>query len=62
MSMPIVVTDEMLTAALKKAIAEGLFPRQVDTETYLKTWEGMKAALQAALDVCNGNNGSPPAD
>lgn len=45
------VTDEMLAAAMKKAVEAGLFPKQADQETYLKNWAGMRQALQAALDA-----------
>ncbi|MDK0999541.1 hypothetical protein ACO2TQ_35045 [Burkholderia sp. OKR4-1] len=45
------VTDKMLQAAMKKAVEVGLLSRQVDTDTYLRNWEGMKAVLQASLDA-----------
>lgn len=45
------VTHEMLTAAMKKAVETGMLPKQVDEDTYLKNWSGMKQALQAALDA-----------
>lgn len=47
------VTDAMLHAAMKKAVELGLIPKQVDAETYLKNWDGMKLILQAALDTAN---------
>lgn len=45
------VTDEMLAAAMKKAVETGVLPKIVDDATYLKNWQGMKQALQAALDA-----------
>ena len=47
------VSDEMLTAAMKKAVAEGIFPKHTDTETYVKNWTRMKAVLQAAINSDN---------
>lgn len=42
--------EEMLARAMKKAVEVGIFPKhEVDTETYLKHWAGMKAVLQAAV-------------
>lgn len=45
------VTEEMLKAAMKKAVETGMLPKHVNEETYLKNWSGMKKALQAALDA-----------
>lgn len=45
------VTDKMLQAALKMAVEVGLVPTQVDTDTYLRNWEGLKAVLQASRDA-----------
>jgi hypothetical protein len=45
------VTDEMLVAAMKKAVETGILAKQVDEVTYLKYWNGMKQALQAALNA-----------
>lgn len=45
------VTDEMLAAAMKSAVATGLVPKHLESDDYLKTWEAMKHALQAALDA-----------
>jgi hypothetical protein len=45
------VAEAMLQAAMKKAVEVGLVPKQLDADTYLKNWDGMKAVLQAALDV-----------
>lgn len=44
------VTDEMLAAAMKSAVATGLVSRHLESDDYLKTWESMRLALQAALD------------
>ena len=55
-STPNQVTDEMLTAAMKKAVAEGIFPKHTDTESYLKNWTRMKAVLQTAI---NSDNDEP---
>jgi len=45
------VTQEMLEAAMKKAVQTGLVPKHVDGDTYLKNWDAMKQCLQAAQDV-----------
>ncbi|KVC79503.1 hypothetical protein BGV71_12280 [Burkholderia ubonensis] len=46
-----VVTDEMLTAALQKAVELGLLPKQAPTEVYLTNCDAIKAVVQAALDA-----------
>lgn len=51
MPTPNAVTEEMLTAAMKKAVETGLLPKHADEQTYIKNWDGMKAVLQAALDA-----------
>ena len=43
------VTDDMLAAAMKKAVSTGLVPSEVDGETYLTTWDSMKQCIAAAL-------------
>ena len=43
------ITNEMLTAAMKKAVELKVFPKHVDEETYLKSWENMRAILIAAI-------------
>jgi hypothetical protein len=53
MPTPKEVTQEMLEAAMKKAVETGLLPKLVDEDTYLKNWSGMKAVLQAALDLAD---------
>lgn len=45
------VTQEMLEAAMKKAVETGLVPKFADEDFYLKRWDAMKQCLQAALDV-----------
>jgi hypothetical protein len=51
MDTPKEVTQEMLEAAMKKAVETGLIQTHVDQETYLKNWSSMKVVLQAALDL-----------
>lgn len=43
------VTQEMLNAAMKKAVETGLVAKHLDPDTYLKQWDAIKACLQAAL-------------
>lgn len=45
------VTNEMLEAAMKKAVELGIFPKFSDQDTYLKHWAAMKETLQAAMDT-----------
>jgi hypothetical protein len=45
------VSEEMLAAAMKKAVETGMLAKHADEVTYLKNWNGMKQALQAALDA-----------
>lgn len=45
------VTNEMLEAAMKKAVELGVFPQFSDQETYLKNWAAMKKVLQAGIDA-----------
>lgn len=45
------VTDEMLIAAVKKAVELGLIPHVVDQDTYIKNYDRIKDILQAALDA-----------
>jgi len=44
-------TDEMLEAAMKSAVKNGMLPEVVDEDTYLKNWQRMKAVLDAALST-----------
>lgn len=46
------INDEMLTAAMKKAVEAGIVPKYTDGETYLRYWGDMKACLEAALGHC----------
>ena len=44
-------TEEMLIAAVKKAVEIGLLPKYAaGEETYLKNWNGIRAIVEAALD------------
>ncbi len=45
------VTQEMLNAAMKKAVETKILQKSVDEETYLRNWDGMKKVLEAALKV-----------
>lgn len=43
--------DKMLPAAMKAAVAEGIFPKYAVEETYLKTWRAMRKVLEAAMNA-----------
>jgi hypothetical protein len=44
------VTDQMLEAAMKKAVEVGLLSKMVyDEDAYLKNWVNMRSVLQAAF-------------
>lgn len=45
------VTQEMLNAAMKTAVELGLVPKHMEPDAYIKTWDAMKACLQAAQDA-----------
>lgn len=45
------VTEEMLSAAMKKLVETGVLLKHVDEATYLKNYAGVKLALQAALNA-----------
>ncbi len=45
------VTQEMLVAAMREAVKREIFPMSGPSDVYLRYWTGMKAAIQAALDV-----------
>lgn len=46
------VNEEMLQAALKKAVEVGLVPRfLIGEESYIRNWEAVQAIIQAALDA-----------
>ena len=42
-------SEEMLIAAMKKAVEVGIVAKWADEETYLKNWGGMKEILKAAM-------------
>lgn len=44
------VTDEMLQAAMKKAVELGLLPAFAGEEQYLKNWDNMQQVLEAAFE------------
>ena len=45
------ISQEMLAQAIKKAVEVGLIPKnEVDTDTYIKIWDAMKAVLDAAIN------------
>jgi hypothetical protein len=46
-------TENMLAAAMAKAVQVGLLPKQAPSEEYLKNWSNMKAILEAALEAAN---------
>lgn len=45
------VDDDMLARAMKAAVASGMLPKTVDTGTYFRNWNGMKEAINAALNA-----------
>ena len=46
------ITQGMLNAAMIEAAKVGILPNHpVDTDTYLKYWDGMKKILNAALNA-----------
>jgi len=45
------VTEEMLIAAMKKAVDVGIFTGVADIDAYVSSWASMKQVLQAALDT-----------
>ncbi|VWC89582.1 hypothetical protein BLA17378_04473 [Burkholderia aenigmatica] len=43
-------TEEMLIAAVKKAVEVGLLPKYAaGEETYLKSWNSIRAIVEAAI-------------
>lgn len=54
-------TQAMLEAAMKAAVASGLVPKYVDTETYLRHWNGMQSCIEAALSA-GAQSGTPAAN
>jgi uncharacterized small protein (DUF1192 family) len=45
------VTDEMLTAVVRKAVELRILPAVVFTDQYVKNWEAIRAVIQAGLVV-----------
>ena len=46
------MTEEMVVAAMKKAVECELIPRYcIGEDAYLKNWESIQAVIQAALDA-----------
>lgn len=46
------LTDEMLVAAMKEAIKQGLVPKHAaDEEAYLKYWQAVEAVVRATLEA-----------
>lgn len=45
------VTDEMLTAAVRKAVELRILPAVAFTDQYVKNWEAIRAVVQAGLVV-----------
>lgn len=43
--------EKMLTRAMRKAVALGVFPKMADGQTYLRNWSAMEEILKAALSV-----------
>ncbi len=44
------VTEDMLVAAVKKAVELKLIPKWADDELYTKNWEMIKQILKAAIN------------
>lgn len=56
------VTNEMLYAAVRQAVKEGILPRYGTEEQYMSHYRGMKMILEAAIakakaDVASGDEG-----
>ena len=49
------VTHEMIKAAMIKAIETGLAPRHSHLDGYVKSWESLALAIQAALEATSSN-------
>lgn len=45
------ITQEMLQAAMQKAVETGIVPKYTDGDTYLRNWEAMREVLQASFDA-----------
>jgi hypothetical protein len=44
------VTNEMLAAAMKKAVHTGLVPKYANEENYIKNYEAMEQCIIDAID------------
>jgi predicted metal-dependent phosphotriesterase family hydrolase len=44
-------TNEMLKAAMRKAIETGLIPSYSHLDGYLRSWESLALVVQAAVDA-----------
>jgi len=49
------ITDEMLHAAVKKAVENGTIPKISNMETYVKYWDNIKEILETALEGGKAN-------
>jgi hypothetical protein len=49
------LTNEMLKAAMIKAIETGLIPRHSHLDSYLRSWECLALVIQAALEATPDN-------
>ncbi len=47
--MPQIVTQEMLNAAVKKAVELGMIPKYAGEEDYLTNWSNIQKVVYAAL-------------
>ena len=46
------ITDEMLVAAMKEAVKQGLVPNcAADEGSYLKYWQAVEAVVRATLEA-----------
>jgi hypothetical protein len=45
----VMITQELLELAMKKAVEVGLIPKFANGDTYLKNWEGMRKVLEEVL-------------
>jgi hypothetical protein len=51
------ITEEMVSAAMKKAVEVGLIPRYANGEDeYLRYWEGIHKILESALEALSEAN------
>lgn len=45
------ITNEMLKAAMRKAIETGLIPSYSHLDGYLRSWENLASVVQTAVDA-----------